>query len=315
MRLKFFILLAAAKSSSGQTLADVLQAQSDTLSTLNSWLDSQQLIFTILSSAQGVTLLAPSNNALNQLYNTALVDQLAQDPNLLTAFLSYHVLNGVFSISDFMNTQSLMPLRTFLEIEAFSNVTGGQRILSSSGSQNGSVSFHSGNGGQANVQPYVRAATLPRLLDELTVPVQDLNYVGGTVHIIDSVLTLPASITNSLITAGLTAALGAFRRAGIEDTLNLAADVTIFAPNNEAFNAIGSLVDSMSIEQLTTVLNYHVVQGKVLYTHLIAGGQELTAEGGILNFRTENGALFVNSARVVRSNVLVANGVLHVVDG
>lgn len=122
-------------------------------------------------------------------------------------------------------------------------------------------------------------------------------------------------MTNSLISAGLTAALGAFRRAGVENTLNLAADLTIFAPNNDAFNAIGSTVDNMTLEQLTSVLNYHVVQGKVLYSQLIAGGRELTAEGGILNFRTENGVLFVNSARVVQPNMLVANGVVHVVDG
>lgn len=91
--------------------------------------------------------------------------------------------------------------------------------------------------------------------------------------------------------------------------------MTIFAPNNDAFNAIGSLVNSMTLEQLTTVLNYHVVQGKVLYSQLIAQGSEITASGASINFRIENGALFVNSARVVASDVLVGNGVVHILDG
>jgi uncharacterized surface protein with fasciclin (FAS1) repeats len=71
----------------------------------------------------------------------------------------------------------------------------------------------------------------------------------------------------------------------------------------------------MTLEDLTSVLNYHVVQGKVLYSQLIGEGSEVTAEGGSLNFRVENGGLFVNGARVVASDVLVGNGVVHVVDG
>lgn len=122
-------------------------------------------------------------------------------------------------------------------------------------------------------------------------------------------------MTDTLIAGGLTAAVGALRRAGIETPLNEAADVTVFVPNNDAFDAIGSLVNSMTLEQLATVLNYHVVQGKVLYSELITGGSEETAEGASVNFRIQNGALFVNSARVVMSDVLVANGIVHVVDG
>jgi uncharacterized surface protein with fasciclin (FAS1) repeats len=150
MRLKRLILLASAGVSSGQTLAEMLTAQSATLSMLNSWLSSQELIFTILSGAQGVTLLAPSNDALTELYNSPLANQLAQDPNLLTAFLAYHVLDGIFFNSHFVNTQPHLSLPTLLDIETFSNVSGGQRIISTS--QNGAVTFFSGHGAQAAVQ-------------------------------------------------------------------------------------------------------------------------------------------------------------------
>ena len=144
---------------------------------------------------------------------------------------------------------------------------------------------------------------------------QDFDFVGGTLHIIDTVLTIPGSLTDTLVAGGLTAAVGALRRAGIETPLNMASDLTVFVPNNDAFNAIGSLINGMTLEQLTTVLNYHVVQGKVLYSQLIAAGTQLTAEGASLNFRIQDGGLFVNSARVVTSDILVGNGVVHVVDG
>ncbi len=139
--------------------------------------------------------------------------------------------------------------------------------------------------------------------------------MGGTLHIIDSVLTIPGTLTDTLISGGLTAAVGALRRADIESPLNLQSDVTVFAPTNDAFNAIGSSVNNMTLEKLTNVLNYHVVQGKVLYSQMIGEGSEVTAEGGSLNFRVQDGSLFVNGARVVASDVLVGNGVVHVVDG
>jgi uncharacterized surface protein with fasciclin (FAS1) repeats len=121
-------------------------------------------------------------------------------------------------------------------------------------------------------------------------------------------------VTDTLLSGGRTAALGALRRAGIEDALNAASDVTIFVPTNDAFNAIGSTLNSMTLEQLTQVLNYHVIQGKVLYSQLISGGSEATREGNSVNFRLGNGELFVNSARVVDTDILVGNGVVHVVD-
>jgi len=110
--------------------------------------------------------------------------------------------------------------------------------------------------------------------------------------------------------------VGALRRAGVEDNLNIAQDVTIFAPNNEAFNAIGSLVNTMTFDQLTNVLNYHVVQGQLLYGHLLAqGGSVATVQGGNLNMRIIEDQLFVNGARVLAADLLVGNGVVHILDG
>ncbi len=170
----------------------------------------------------------------------------------------------------------------------------------------------------------VRFPTLSTLFlpnpNPLTTPplslVQNLDYTGGTLHIIDSVLSIPGTVTDTLISGGLTAAAGALRRADIETPLNLASDVTVFAPTNDAFNAIGSTVNGMTLEQLTNVLNYHVIPGKVLYSQLMAmPGSATTQEGGNLNFRTNEGQLFVNGAKVLAADVLVGNGVVHVVDG
>jgi len=157
-QLLLFTAVRAVRVAHGQTLEDVLTSQAATLSTLNAWLLSEDLIFQIMSNAQGITLLAPSNNAINQLYTTALATQLASDPNLLTAFLSYHVLNGVYQMSDFTSNR-LGSVPTFMNMHGYSNVSGGQTIETLS--ENGAVTFITGNGAETNVETYVRGHELP----------------------------------------------------------------------------------------------------------------------------------------------------------
>ncbi|KAH6641266.1 FAS1 domain-containing protein [Chaetomium tenue] len=290
----FLFSLVAATLSFAQSLPEVIAAQSGNLSTLAAWLASEPLVNQILGSARGITLLAPSNNALAQLYGSALATDLAVDPNLLAAFLSYHVLEGVYPLADFANvTAKSAP--TFLNLAGYSNVTGGQVVQSRF--QNGGVAFLSGKGVLS------------------TVTACDLNHTGGTMHIIDTPLMMPTRMTDTLVADGFTGAVGALRQAAIEEPLNNAADMTLFVPNNDAFNAIGSVISTMTIDQLTTVLNYHVVQGQVLYSQHMAAGTQRTAQGANLNFRAVNGSLFVNSARVIATDLIIANGVVHVLDG
>lgn len=144
---------------------------------------------------------------------------------------------------------------------------------------------------------------------------QDQNFTGGVLHIIDSVLTLPTDILSTASAANLTALRGAINATNLIDTVNYTPDVTIFAPTNEAFQSIGSALENLSESDLANVLAYHVVNGTVGYsTDLVNGTSLQTANGANLTVTVENGTVFVNAARVVTPNVLVANGVVHVID-
>jgi len=91
--------------------------------------------------------------------------------------------------------------------------------------------------------------------------------------------------------------------------------LTVFVPNNAAFQAIGSALPNMTTQQLTNILEYHVVNGTVGYSSDLTNGMTLTAmNGGQLKITINNGTVFVNSAEVVMADVLVANGVVHVID-
>jgi uncharacterized surface protein with fasciclin (FAS1) repeats len=98
--------------------------------------------------------------------------------------------------------------------------------------------------------------------------------------------------------------------------VNNTPNLTIFAPTNAALQGIGSGLANLTTEQLTDVLTYHVVNNTLGYSSTLTNGTVLTALDGkklTITFG-QGGRVFVNSARVVTSDVLIANGVVHVID-
>jgi uncharacterized surface protein with fasciclin (FAS1) repeats len=135
------------------------------------------------------------------------------------------------------------------------------------------------------------------------------------IHVIDRILTLPDTAANTLSAAGLTSLRGAVVAQNLTSTVNTTPDVTIFAPNNAAFQAIGSGLGNLTSQQVTDILSYHVIAGTVGYSSSLRNGTTLrAANGGNLTVTINDGRVFVNNARVVIPNVLIANGVVHVID-
>jgi uncharacterized surface protein with fasciclin (FAS1) repeats len=141
-----------------------------------------------------------------------------------------------------------------------------------------------------------------------------VKFNGGIIHVIDTVLTLPISDSKTAVAAGLTSLAGALTSAKLVDTVDNLKDVTIFAPSNDAFGAIGSALPGLTTDQLTSILTYHVVQGTVGYSSLLSNTTLKTVNGGTVTITVEGGNVFVNSARVIIPDVLVSNGVVHVID-
>lgn len=87
-----------------------------------------------------------------------------------------------------------------------------------------------------------------------------------------------------------------------------ASDITVFAPQNSALN--NTLISSSQ-----AAVDF-VVSGYVIYsTALTAGTSFLTAGETKLFVTTDtSGAVFVNGSRIVESDILTANGVVHVIE-
>lgn len=96
---------------------------------------------------------------------------------------------------------------------------------------------------------------------------------------------------------------------------------TVFAPTNDAFaalpeGAVESLLQEENRAQLTAVLTYHVVSGKVLAAETPAGSYELeTLQGDTVSVVvSEDGSVTVDGANVVAADIEASNGVVHVID-
>jgi uncharacterized surface protein with fasciclin (FAS1) repeats len=271
------------------SLADALNSSSD-LSTLKG-LVPQEVLQT-LNNASNITILAPSNSAFQKVSQEQL-SALTSNSGLLTALLQYHVLNGSYLASAIPDSGAFVP--TLLTDKMYTNVTGGQVVHAKT--EDDKVVFFTGN------------------LSNSTVTTANVNFTGGVIHIIDNVLTIPGAVSDIATAAGLTSVRGALVSANLVDTVNTTPDVTVFAPTNDAFKNIGSALPNLSADDLTKILTYHVIAGTVGYSTSLANGTSIaTVNGANVTITVGDDGIFVNNAKVVVADVLVANGVVHVID-
>lgn len=278
-------------------LADALSSTED-LSQLNTLIAGFPDLLGMLANATNITVLAPSNDAFATFLESPENQAAAADNGTLMALLSYHVLNGTV-MSDMITSTPTFVASLLLNNETYSNVTGGQRVGARLvGGDNGTATIISGLGQRSNVTQ------------------ADVAVSNGVVHIIDSVLTLPQSVSDTALLAGLTGLAGALVATDLVETVDTTPDVTIFAPTNSAFEEIGSALAALTPEQASAILGYHLVNGTVAYSSLLENGSMIeSSTGQQLNISIFDGEVFVNSARVVAADVLVANGVVHLIDG
>lgn len=101
--------------------------------------------------------------------------------------------------------------------------------------------------------------------------------------------------------------------------LNSEGPFTVFAPTNEAFNALpeGTLDNLMmpeSKQKLGDILAYHVVEGTVMASDLSDGQTVTTVQGEKLTVTKQNGNVMINGAQVIQADVNTSNGVVHIID-
>jgi transforming growth factor-beta-induced protein len=243
------------------------------------------------------TVFAPNDAAFAKL-PAGTVDNLLKPENKqqLIDILTYHVVPGRVLAADVVNLTSAK------------TVNGAEVQITVSG---GAVKVNDSN-----------------------VIATDVLASNGVIHVIDAVLLPPApvmpptgaaaqaaaDIVDTAVAAGdfktLAAALTA---AGLVDTLKGAGPFTVFAPTDAAFaklpaGTIDNLLKPENKKQLTDILTYHVVPGKVTAADVTKLTSAKSVQGEDITVTVKDGKVMVNNANVVATDVMASNGVIHVID-
>ena len=112
------------------------------------------------------------------------------------------------------------------------------------------------------------------------------------------------------------AALGA---AGLVDTVKGAGPFTVFAPTDAAFaklpaGTVDNLLKPENRAQLTDILTYHVVPGKVLAADVVKLREAKTVNGKMLQVKVNGSNVMINDANVTATDIAASNGVIHIID-
>ena len=285
------------------------------LSTVVSAVKAAGLVDT-LNGPGPFTIFAPSNDAFAKI-DKATIDKLMADPKGdLTKILTYHVVPGKLSADDLVKAGTEK------------TVNGAEVKITKSGDtiKVNDSSVVCGNIETANATVFI--------VDSVLMPPTSGASAGATSYPANfgsACSAVPASGSGSFegmakdpaATAAsnnpvLSTVVSAVKAAGLVDTLNGPGPFTIFAPSNDAFakidpNTLKTLLADPKGD-LTKILTYHVVPGKLSADDLVKAGTEKTVEGGSVKITADGDTIKVNDATVVCGNVETANATVFIID-
>ncbi|KAK0489933.1 FAS1 domain-containing protein [Armillaria luteobubalina] len=297
-------LPALAWDNSSQYLSGLGQALQDagltTLGSQTSRLNNSVLGRALLARLVlgNYTLFAPDNEAFANATNST---SISNDDNFFAQTILYHIVSGSFSANNDTNAT--------LEAETYPNVTIGRTLL-----DDPSVVQLEGNKSQvlvwSNIDGQVEMYNQPT-----SVSVQNSTiFENLLVNRINGVLLIPPNVSDVLAAQNLTVFGRPFQFSNLQG-------FTFFAPDNAAIELEGSSLTSVTANNtaLLAILSNHGVNGTTIYSPSITASENLTSAGGEpLTFTTNSSGVFVNSggssARIIKTDILCKNGVLHMLD-
>jgi transforming growth factor-beta-induced protein len=232
---------------------------------------------TTLQFLEPFTVFAPNDGAFAALPE-GTIESLTADQ--LTQILTYHVIDSEIFSGDLGHRQSPASL-------------------------NGEALFIEGDGGV-------------RINGNSEVVAADIEATNGVIHAVDRVLLPDAFgtvVDNAIKRFDFNTLVNAVVDAGLADALQAEGPFTVFAPTDDAFDALpDGLLASLSTEDLQEILLYHVIGADIK-----SGDLEMQQSPSALSeealYITANGDVVVNGrSTVVSADVDASNGTIHAVD-
>jgi transforming growth factor-beta-induced protein len=235
------------------------------------------------------TVFAPTDEAFEALaawVGVSVADLLTEEvtpPEFLADVLAYHVLGAPVLAAELSNGAIVAPV-----------------------SQTNTLKVTVKGSGEAFVNQAQVTAT-------------DISCDNGVVHVLDGVLIPFETVVDVAIDNGFstlaTAVITAELMPALTDPYAL---YTVFAPTNDAFDALATALDTdlagiLALPNLADVLLYHVVGAGVTSADLV-DGPVTTLNGSDITVDLSNGVM-INDATVTTPDVFADNGVVHIIDG
>ncbi len=125
-------------------------------------------------------------------------------------------------------------------------------------------------------------------------------------------------VENAMLANNVTTLVAAVKAAGLVDTLKGPGPFTVFAPTNDAFNAlpagtVDTLLKPENKAKLTSILTYHVVPAALRTADLRDGDTLTTVNGAQLKVTMRDGKTYINDVMIDTADVISKNGVTHVI--
>lgn len=114
--------------------------------------------------------------------------------------------------------------------------------------------------------------------------------------------------------------VAAVKAADLVSVLKSDGPFTVFAPTDDAFKklpkgTVENLLKPENRAMLVSILKYHVVAGKVLAEDVVEMNKAKTVQGQNVNILIKDGNVFLNnSTKVIKTDIVASNGVIHVID-
>ncbi len=282
-----------------------IAASDEIFSTLVTAVTAGDLVET-LSGDGPFTVFAPINPAFAALPEGTLETLLMpENKALLQGILTYHVVSGNITSSDLMEGK----VATVAGSDIMVSLEDGVKI------NNANVIAADIKAGNGVIHVIDTVLLPPSESTEAAEMEESMTEVAVT-----SPMPMPSSLNIVELAAGNTTfetLVAAVMAGDLVDTLSGDGPFTVFAPTDEAFAALpaGTIETLLMPENkglLQKILTYHVVSGNVTSSDLSSGAVP-TVQGSDVMVSLEDGVK-VNDANVIAADVIVSNGVIHVID-
>jgi transforming growth factor-beta-induced protein len=111
--------------------------------------------------------------------------------------------------------------------------------------------------------------------------------------------------------------VAAVKAAGLVEALKGEGPFTVLAPTDEAFARLpqGTVENLLKDkEKLAAILTYHVIPGEVMAADVMKLDKAETLQGQSVTVTKKDGAVMIDNANVVKTDIVCSNGVIHVID-